>query len=309
MSNSTNITLGADSFYRPFGVLPVDSDTTFSIDKKYGLFTLAIGIGAVVCIHAFFLGIAIWKKWDKLANWAQKSNMLLAFLGEVSLLIGLVDIGMSSREYPFDEPLYAQILGFTCILAQTFLFLPSLFLKPVFQNGKLAKLSIVEMVILGVGLGLVAACVALEIAVVAKGVTGVLPKAVLYTLFALQLASVLAQLAFGIWSIMGADSKLPDPKLSVGKDQKRITLRLPLKGLRIAYLMAGVLGVLSYIVFHALESPNSLLMRGLEVVSLFIIILVDFFYTWSVVKTISSIEFANENSQSRYHDEIEPFHA
>jgi hypothetical protein len=287
----SNVTEAIRSNLRPFGDLPLSVPG----DGKYAVFGVVAGVGALVLAHWIFMVIAMVRKNKEISERSQKNNFLLIIFSQVTLLCGLVSIAAATRQYPNEQPLWGQALGYVCFMGQALLFLPALFLKPLFQGKITAFKFPAEKAIMAVTAGFAAAALGLEIGVIVKAADDVtsVPVGLLYAIFAFQLAIVLTMLGLGLFSIL---ETIKGTKTEKKSDNERVaysengSFNIPPKtGIRIAYLVAGILGVAMFVVFNAFESPQSLLMRGMEIAALFIILVVQFFFTWSLVKTVAQI--------------------
>jgi uncharacterized membrane protein YhaH (DUF805 family) len=287
--NTTNIT-DFDSHLRPFGDLP----KSVNGDAKFAVFASAAGVTTLVLLHWVFEIVGMVRKYKQITERSQRNNFLCIIFSQVTLLMGLISVAAATREYPAEQPLWGQSFSYICVLGQLFLFLPALFVKPLHAAKQAINIThkfsaeTIGMVII---LLLAVAGVGLEIAVLVTGHDKVskVPKGLLYSIFSFELATLVISLGLGLYSIKETHNRT---KSKEGKDKESNEAfnQAPDQMLRNSYLVAGVAAVALYVVFNSLESPQSLIMRGMEVVSLFIILLVEFFFTWSLVKTVSQIE-------------------
>ena len=290
-----------ESTFRPFGDLPQESDLT--TDGKFAVLGAAAGLAALVIVDWVFLLFVMLRKSKQVKQHGKRGELILIILAQFTMLAGLVSVGSAAREYPKNQTLWGQSLGFIAVTGQAILFLTSMFWQPFYKNAGHSKttenkkeMSRHKSILVALCVGLALVGIAFEIVVWVQGVD--VMKEILYTMFAYQCFIVVAMLGIGCYGILNhyRELSVKGPQLGV----------LPTAiGLNMGYLIAGVIATGLYVAFNSLESPASLVMRGMELVAMFLILGIEFLFTWSIFKSINNMPDKKDEEQHLTEKEID----
>lgn len=286
------IDITMESLFRPFGVLP-DADHV-SGDGKYAVFGVASAVAALTIFNFVSLSVAFGRNYKKIKKGEQKNNIFLLLGAQFGAIFGLISAAASTRSYPEQQPLYAQAFGYICFLTLGLLFLPALFLKPLTNSILKKKGFPAENIMIAVCVIFAIVGVALEVVVLVKDQQ--VPKALLYGIFSYKLIVVVAMMILGLYTIIATTKKVIDKANKRGDLVSNIA---PASGIRITYLVFGIVSTLLYVIFDSFESPTALWMRGLEITSLFAAQVIAFFFSWSILRTLGAISFKKDGRNNQ----------
>lgn len=291
MSNSTTNSTADWHLLRPFGSLPDAADEPF--DK--GILTAAVITGTLALLHVAAIIMALVRKRD--IRGAQQNNLLLVLFSQVAILFGLLGTIFASDAYtqipptaPKSQPLYAQAFTFICFAGQALLFLPALFvsrivplpsaLRETFRENKMITW---KRFMIGVTVTAALVLISLEIAVLALASEGDYNRPVLITLFSFEAFVVVVMLSLGVLSLIGAymkREKNKDKKTDDEPEIENITRRMVL-------IVLGSAFVAGYLVVLSIESPNAYVLRVMEIVHLFALVVFAWVFTASLGKSVT----------------------